>query len=822
MGCYALVMSISQDLRFAIRMLLKSPGTTGMALVTLALGIGASVTLFSLVDTLYLRPIQVPEPQQVVYGYGVRPENRGLAQISFPDALYYRDHSTSFDALAVHYPGSPLHVRVGDQPVSIIGSVVTGNYFSLLRLEPQLGRFFTAAEDSVPDRDAVTVISDRFWRNRMGGDPQAIGKTLQINGRAFTIIGVAPRGFDGVARGSVASQVFMPSAMFGVGYRYCNALIDRGCKVVEMLGRLKPSVSRVVAQSEIDVLSRQLSAQHPVPGRGEGVRLVAARGAFPSEPNREATVIGLLVGGVALLVLIACANIGGLLLARGTARTREVTIRLALGAGRLRIVRQFFTESVVLAAAGTALGVLVAEWGNDMVRSFYGANYAGMLFTFDIVIRGPVLAATAAVSATTAILCGLAPALQAARTDTLPALKVDSAGSVRTRSRGRNVLVIAQLAMSIVLLIGAGLLVRTVAQLYAGPGIDPGRIVLLRLRPSLVGMEATRARQFQRTVLEKLQQIPGVEAAATAENLPLLGYGNDVVVTPVGGSVPGRRESTARASYVGDRYFDVIGLPLVAGRDFNSSDRPETPMVAIVDERVAASLGGSDRAVGQIVRLDETEALVIGVARNAQYSSMTDPIYPFVYLDYWQQDGRGFASDSRTHVRVSGDAQAMMPALRAAIAAVDPSVPINEDYPLRERVKFGFQRVRLAMTILVGFGIFALVLSSIGVYGIVAFVASMRTREIAIRMALGADRTDVRGMIVRDGLWLAVPGALAGVVAAFGASRFLGSLLLGVDPHDPVVFASIPLLLITVAMIASYIPLRKATRIDPSVALRDE
>jgi ABC-type antimicrobial peptide transport system permease subunit len=273
---------------------------------------------------------------------------------------------------------------------------------------------------------------------------------------------------------------------------------------------------------------------------------------------------------------------------------------------------------------------------------------------------------------------------------------------------------------------------------------------------------------------------------------------------------------------VGDRYFDVIGLPLVAGRDFNSSDRPETPMVAIVDERVAASLGGSDRAVGQIVRLDETEAQVIGVARNAQYSSMTDPIYPFVYLDYWQQDGRGFASDSRTHVRVSGDAPAMMPALRAAIAAVDPSVPINEDYPLRERVKFGFQRVRLAMTILVGFGIFALVLSSIGVYGIVAFVASMRTREIAIRMALGADRTDVRGMIVRDGLWLAVPGALAGVVAAFGASRFLGSLLLGVDPHDPMVFASIPLLLITVAMIASYIPLRKATRIDPSVALRDE
>jgi len=346
--------------------------------------------------------------------------------------------------------------------------------------------------------------------------------------------------------------------------------------------------------------------------------------------------------------------------------------------------------------------------------------------------------------------------------------------------------------------------------------------VLLRLRPSLVGREGTEARAFQRAVIEKLQQVPGVEGAAAAENLPLFGFGVDVTVNPVGSIDPLRQPLAARTSYVGDDYFKVVGVPLVAGRDFGAMDRPDTPAVAIVDETVAASLGGSDRAVGQFVALDDLKVQIVGVAKTAQYRSMTDPYHPFVYLDYWQQDGRGFTADSRTYVRIQGEPEAMLPMLRQTVASVDPAIPINEDYPLRERVKFNFQSVRLAMTALVGFGGFALILSSIGVYGVVAFVAALRTREIAIRLALGADRTHVRKIIVGDGLRLAIPGAILGVAGAFGASRFLGSLLLGVNPHDPGIFSVVPLMLVTIAIAASYIPLRRAVRIDPSRALRDD
>jgi predicted permease len=608
--------------------------------------------------------------------------------------------------------------------------------------------------------------------------------------------------------------------MFGVGYRYCDALNDRDCRVVEMIGRLAPGKTIVDAQSELDVLAKQLISAFPIPNRTIGVHLVPARGAFPHEPNRDGRLVGLLLGSVGLLVLIACANIGGLLLARGSARKKEVSIRLALGAGRFRILRQFMIESAVLAAMGTLLGLLVAEWANDAVSRFYAVHYTGALNKFDMAIGMPVLLATVVLSATTAILCGLAPALQAARTDTLPNLKVE-AGTGRARSRGRDALVVMQVAMSVVLLVGAGLLVRSMMQLYGGPGIDSDRIVLMRLRPSLVGHEATRARAFQRAVIERLMEVPGVEAAATAENLPLMGGGIDVAVRSVGSGSDGIGTS-ARASHVGADYFQVIGVPLLAGRDFDSSDRPDSPRVAIVDELVAGTFGGPAQIVGRILSIDETPARIVGVARAAQYHSATEQAFPYVYFNYWQQTGRGFSADSRTHVRVRGDARAMMPALRRAVAAADPSVPISEDYPLHERVTFTFQPVRVAMMMLGGFGLFALVLCSLGAYGVVAFMASMRTREVAIRLALGADTAQVRRMIVADGLRLAIPGAVLGTIGAFGSSRFLRSLLYGVDAHDPQVFGLVPLLLVVVVLGATYLPLRRASRIDPSAALRHE
>lgn len=812
-------MTLTQDLRFAARMLWKSRATTALALATLALGIGVSVTLFSLVDALYLRPLNIREPDRVVYGFQLY---RGIyRELSMPDYYHYRNSAKSFDEIAAHYPYSPQQViAAGRQPIAVTGSVVTANYFSLLGIHAQLGRFFVAEEDQVPDRDAVAVISDRLWRRELNGDGQAVGKTIQVNGRVFTIVGVAPRGFDGVERGGSASDIWMPSAMFATGYRYCDALNGRTCRTVHILGRLKPGVTIADAQSEFDVLGRQLSTAYPdLQVIKEGIRLVPARGSSAREPNRDTPLVRLLLGGVGLLVLIACANIGGLLLARGSARRQEVAIRLALGAGRARIVRQFLVESVLLAAIGTVLGLVVAQWGNEAVTNFYQVDYAGRFSMFDMSIRLPVVLATMILSSATAILCGLAPAVQAARTDTLPVLKQENASTGRPRTHGRHALVIAQVAMSIVLLTSAVLLVRSLNALYGGTGVESNRIAMLRLRPSLVGHDPVRARAFQRRVIERLKQLPEVEAVAAAENLPLMGYGGEVDVKPPETS-GGARRTTARASHVGDEYFKVIGRPIIAGRDFDSSDRLDTPRVVIVDELVAASLGGPEKAVDQTVMILDQPYRIVGVAPTTQYHNAESPVFPYVYFNYWQQDGEGFTADSRTHVRVRGDAKSMLPQLRREIAAIDSSVPVNEDYSLRDRVTFEFQRVRVAMTMLSGFGIFAVILCAIGVYGVVSFVASMRNREIAIRIALGADRSQVGRLIVADGLRLAIPGAIIGVVASFGGSRFLGTMLYGVDPHDPGVLTAVPALLVVIVLLASYLPMRRSTRIEPSAVLR--
>jgi len=812
-------MTMGQDLRFAIRMLWKSRGTTSLALLTLALGIGVTVTLFSLVDALYLRPLNVREPEQIVYGFQTY---QGVyRELSMPDYFHYRDNSKSFTELAAHYPYSPMHVQADAEPFQITGSVTTANMFTLLGIQPQLGRFFDASEDRVPDRDAVTVISDHLWRSRLGADPRVLGKAIRINGRAFTIVGVAPQGFEGVERGGGLIQLWIPSAMFQTGYRYCDALNGRTCRTVHMAGRLKPGVTIADAQAEFDVLGRQLIAEFPdLRVIKEGIRLVPARGSNAREPNRETALIRLLLGGVALLVLIACANIGGLLLARGSARRKEVTIRLALGAGRLRIVRQFLIESCVLAAVGSALGFIAAQWGNDLVTNFYRVDYAGRVSMFDMSIRWPVLVAAMIVTATTAMLFGLAPALQAARTNALPVLKEESASAERPRTFGRNTLVVLQVAMSIVLLISATLLARSVSALYGGTGVDPDRIALLRLRPSLVGYEFSRGRDFQRRAIARLQQLPDVEAVAAADNLPLMGYGGEVPVKPLAGS-GGAPGTSARASSIGENYFTVIGRPLLAGRDFDSSDRPGTPKVAIVDELVAASLGGTSSVVGQTVMIAGEPVRIVGVAPTAQYHNADSKVYPFVYYDYWQLTDDIFMSDARLHIRMrGGNAAAALPALRRTITAVDAAVPINEDYGMSDRVTFEFQRVRIAMTMLGAFGVFALILCSIGVFGVVSFVAAMRTREIAIRVALGADKSHVRRIIVGDGLRLAIPGAIIGIGGALWASTYLGSLLYGVDPHDPGVFGAVSATLVAVVLMASYVPLRRSTRIDPSVALR--
>lgn len=810
------------DLRFGARLLVRAPGFTAIALITLALGIGANSTLFSLADALFLRPLPVPEPSQIVHGFQTRPDGLGASSganpLSLADYLYYREHARSFTDLAAHYDSSPLHLVIDGEPAAVTGAVVTESYFRVLRIQPALGRFFLPAEDQVRDRDAVAVISYGFWQQRFGGDPLAVGRTMQINGRTFTIIGVAPSTFSGVHNGSAAT-VWIPSAMFRVGYRYCDAF-DRDCTIVELLGRLKADATIEAAQTELSTLARQLAAAFPATNRGLGVVVMAARGTFPDQDAPR--YVGLLLGGVGVLQLIACANVAGLLMARGMRRRKEIAVRLALGAGRRRIVRQLATESALLALAGGALGLLVAVWAKELIVPFYAADYAGRPRQFSVGITVWVFGATALVSILSALVFGLAPALQTTRADVLPALKDESATGSR-RSRMRDGLVVVQVALSMVLLVGAGLMVRSLQTIYRGPGFDPQPVIMLRIRPSLVAYGGEKAREFQREVVRRLERLPGVVAASASNVVPLQAVEGSTTVSLTDTDRVGASAVQAAGGPVGDRFFEVLGVPLVEGREFDERDRSSPRPVVIVNQVLARQLWPHGGAAGQTVLVDGRQHDVVGVVNMDPYRPIAAQPKPYFFRNYWQQNAAsGWTEDSRTYVRVARDAGSMMNRIRREITAIDPSVPISEDYPLTSRVRFEFRPVRMAMTMLVSFGVLALVLSAIGLYGVVAFVTSQRTREIAIRLALGADRAQVRSLVLGQGARLAILGVVLGLGSAFAATRLLATLLYGVQPYDFATFLAVPLVLVVVALVASWAPARRATKVDPALTLRYE
>ncbi|HEY6212842.1 MAG TPA: ABC transporter permease [Vicinamibacterales bacterium] len=814
-----------QDIRYGARMLAGNPGFTIVSVVTLALGIGANTMIFSLLDTLYWRPLPVADASRVLNVFQTHESGRGETALSFPDYIYYRDHNRSFSALAAHYSNAPINLATADGSKEINGAVVTANYFGLLGLQPALGRFFAPEEDDVPDRNPVAVISDELWRTTFHRDAQPLGRSLRLNGTAFTIVGVAPQTFQGVTFGGLAVDVWIPSAMFRVGYRYCDVRADRDCHIVRLIGRLKDGATAAAAQSEMSVLAGQLDAARPAADRGLGVSVEAARGVRLDRQRGEARVPALLAMAVALLLLIACANIAGLLLARSLKRRKEIAIRLAIGAGRRRLVAQLMTESVMLALAGGAGALLVTFWAKDLLLTFYTATSEGQRAYFVLDPDPIVLAATAAVSILAGVLFGLVPALQTSRPDVLSALK-DDGRSGTSRSWMRDVLVVAQVASSIVLLVGAGLLVRSLSTVYGGQGFDPRPILLLRLRPSLIAQPPARAKAFQQDVIRRVEALPGVEAASPAAYPPLPGWDNDRVRMWLPGQpAPVGRTDGYWSGYneVGPHYFQTLAVPLLRGRDFDDRDRAGTLKVAIVNDTVADRFWPGGNGVGESLVVDGERYQVVGVVRSSQYRSHDEAPRPMVFLDYWQHDTIDTRPiDSRTHVRVAGDPRAMLQTIRQAIAAADPSVPISEDRPLTEWLDYTFGPVRAAGRMLIAFSVLAVFLSAIGLYGVLASTVSQRTREIAIRMALGAESGDVARLVVRQGAVLALAGTGIGVVVALMSARALSSFLYGVSLYDPLTVVATCVGLIGIALVASYLPARRAMRVDPMVALRYE
>jgi predicted permease len=806
------------DLRYGARMLLKKPGFTLVAVITLALGIGANTAIFSFVDTFFYRPLPVREPYRLVTVEATR-NGKPDWGYAYPAYAYFRDHSQSFEALAAHYSTSPLSVVADGDSQEANGAVVSANYFPLLGIQPLMGRFFLPEEDAVPERDTVAVISYRMWQRRFGGDPSILGKEIGINGTVFKIIGVTPEDFRGVSVG-FANDLWIPAMMLRLGYRGCDGFKDFRCRPLTLLGRLAPGRTLASAEAELNILSGQFAEANPE-NKGRVAWVAPALGVRPEGRQQLSYQIQILISVTGLLLLIACANVAGLLLVRATARRKEIAVRLCLGASRGQVIRQLVTESVLLALMGGALGLMLSFWAKDLLLYFYSTTYSSHQHFYDLSLNPRVLTYSLVLTIFTAFLFGLVPALQATRHNLATALKDEGRSQSSRHNRLRSGLVIGQVALSLALLVAAGLLVRSAAQVRQGMNFDPTHVAALRLRPALLSYSPEKAQSFTHEVVRRLEAVPGVQSVSLAIGAGLAWRSRDDVRVRLPEQAMDRPENQLEVEYheIAPGFFETLKIPLVQGRDFDETDRPGSPRVVIVNETLARRMWPDSSPIGRVLVVDGRQHQVVGVFKDAQLRNALEGPLPFLYLPVWQDTEH---KDSRMVVRVAGDPAAMLPVLRREIAAADPNVPISEDVPMTQQVNAVYMSVLLTGSVAAGSGVIALFLSMIGLYSVLAFTVSQRTREIGIRMALGAEDYDVLKLVVGQGMRLVVIGVAIGLIAALSLTRVVASLLYGVRATDPMTFALIPLLLIGVAILASYIPARRATKVDPVVALRYE
>ena len=821
-----------QDLRYAARMLMRSPAFAVAAIASLAIGIGANTAVFSVANAVLLRPLAVPDAGRVVELHKRTSEGDGQSfPVSYPDYRFYRDHNEVFSGLLC-WGEATLALSADGQAEQVFGMVVSGNYFDVLSLRPAAGRFFDTDEDAAPGAHPVAVLGYGFWQSRFGGDPQAIGRSVALNGRQFTVVGVAPQDFKSTVP-LYAPDVWVPVSMQREVLPGGDMLGTRGAQWLQMVGRLRPGVSVEQAEAQASALALQVRAEHPEDGVGAegeplkatllGVRL-APVGSFPVEVRQMITgALGLVLAVVTLVLLIACANLSSLLLARAVVRRREIAVRLALGASRARLVRQLLTESVLLCVVSGAAGVVLALWMTDLLVAFRPDARLPIDFNFSLDWR--VLSLTLALSLATGVLFGLLPALQATRLDVSGALKDDHGGGGHGRPGARDWFVVGQVAMSLVLLVSAGLLVRALTRAHnVFPGERPQEVVTVTLGPHLLGYDDARTREFYRQLVERAESLPGVESAGLADGVPVAG-GYAMTAFEIKGE-----QRMAGVNSVSPGYFDTLGIPVVRGRDFAAGDRAGAPAVAVVDEALARRFFAGEDPVGQLITFDAGPAQgrrqieVVGVVRGGADVSLGWRPHFFVYLPAEQPlFGEGATRRMILHARARRPLhEQTLAALRRETAALDSNVPVLSASPLAEQIYAALLPQRVAAAIAGVFGLVGLALASVGIYGLVSYTVAQRTREIGVRMALGAQTRDVLALILRRGLRLSAYGIALGLAGAFAATRLLGEMLYGLSATDPLTFAGVALLLAAVALLASYVPARRAARVDPMVALRYE
>ena len=812
----------ARDVRYALGGLRRHPTFAATAIATIGLGIAAAVTVFTIVDSLFLRPLPVPAGNRLVRVYFPRPD-AGDYSLGLAGVRLLRQRVTAFDAVIAHDSRDVLQIGIGESSRGIEqhGAFVSANYWTTLGIRPRVGRFFTPEEDSVPDRDPVVVVSSAFWHSQLGDDPAVLGTHLQIGGRHLTIIGVAPEGFEGVAMGEMPNDVWLPLMMAHLGRFGC--ITEQPCRTGEALARLAPGATLAQARTQIRTLEPQLSA---FAFRRDSVRHVVvapAGGLSVAERSEYAGLARLLVAIATVILVIACANLSGLLLARGVSRERELSLRVSLGASRSRLARQLLTESLVVAVGGAVLGIVSSRWAARGLMGFFLSDDEGFPHFFNLTLDSRVLGFTLLASVATAILFGTLPALTASSTDPADVLKTGS-GSL-PRGRARSMLVAAQVGLAVVLLTTAALLLRSFQELANPRGFDVHHVAALRWRPDLAGYPPERSAAELRQIVARLRATPGVEAVGFRRCCGLLWSGAvyDVAI----GHTVGDSVTTAQAYFASPDFFATLKVPVIAGRELSDGDRFGAPLVAVVNEALARRMWDEDgdRAdaslVGRQLRVDSLLVRIVGVVPNYQVRTVFAPATPAVFLPYWQTVA-GNDGDTRFAIRVRGDPAAALPALRRAFLAIDPKVLVTEMMPMTAQVDARYVQVRVGSAVLAMTAALALFLCAMGLYGVISFLVARRTREVGIRMALGATAAGVAGMFVAHGLRAVVAGGGVGVVVALAGTRFLGDWLFGVGPRDALSYAVALAAVALTALLASYVPARRASTIDPATALRVE
>ncbi len=808
-----------QDVHFAARILRKNPGLTLVAVLTAALGIAANVTVFSVIDGLFLRSVPAKNPERLVRI--AAPEDDGEGLFSIPEFEYLRDNSRTLDEVAAHYSTAPLYTSANGATGEVTGAVVSSTYFSLLGLRPYLGRFFTNEEDSVPDRDAVAVLGYRFWQRIYSGDSSVIGKTFLINGHGFTIVGIMPSEFRGTEIGGTPVEIWIPAMMIHVGYRYCDGL-QPSCTILAILARLKTGVAAPQAQAEITTLLQQLRISDSAFDKRYGASVTPAIGITRDRGRDYFVALAQLLAAVGgLLFLIVCANLGGLLVARGSARETEMAMRLALGAGRVRIARQSLTESLLVAFAGGVLGLLLSTWTSRLLVGFYSLDDEGYPHLLDVHPNAAIILYSIAVTAAAGLLFGLLPALQASRADLNEMLKGGAATATTARKFSRTALAALQVAFSLALLVGAGLLARSDAFIESGRNIDLHHVLGLRLPVSLVHYPPDKAYAFKKEVVRRLRELPGVESVSLAKGQGLVwhlgGRGGDRATLPGTTYAKTDDEPRVAAKPIAPYYFATLKIPFVTGRDFNDSDKPGSPLVTIVNETFAHQIAGNRLPLGQTVLINDKPYEIIGIVKDAEVHSAIELPLPAAYLPYWQDDT---LLEARMCIRVSGDPAAALPMIRKTIASIDPDVPVTEAMPLMDQLRGAYKEARIANAVLSCAALLALILSTMGLYGVVSYEVTRRTKEIGVRSAFGARPHDVVRLFLRQGFRIVLIGVLFGTALAFATTRLLSAWLFGVGSADPVSFCVAIAVLLAATATAAYLPARRAMRVDPMVALR--